>query len=241
MPLPAVAVGQTVNVPTEKLQVARPDRYTVVLTHADDSEATYTLVERAAGALYRLAATRNRADLGHTLSYNEAGELVGIADGRDATIRIAYRDGRNVGIDRLNGLGHELGRLATYDYDDAGNLISQRNALDHLRTYAYEQHLLTRYTDFNGYVVHLEWTWPGHAFGAAAPTDPAEGVAHAPTSAARGADRVGSREALEDTRFEYHREQWFTKVTDAAGKVTFTATTETTASCWSSVQRTRGL
>ncbi len=214
VPLPAVAVGEAVDVPTEHFSVARPDAKTIFLGYPDGSRETYVL----AGPRYRLQCRLGRDGLGHTLAYNEAGQLVSISDGHDTSIRLTYRNGRVSAIHRIDGQGRNSSLLATYRYDDTGDLLAHHDALDQVRGYDYRDHLLTRYTDFNSYAVHLDWHWPGKPDGLAAPAS-----AQCVRTYIRypGADRLNSRKILEETRFEYHREHWFTKVTDAAGNVTF--------------------
>ena len=83
------------------------------------------------------------------------------------------------------------------------DLVEQVDAEDHTRHYAYAAHLLTRYTDYNGFGQNLEWQ-----------TDPA--WAPFPTRCIRTVADDGS----EDTRLAYDAWHNETTLTDAAGNKT---------------------
>jgi YD repeat-containing protein len=104
----------------------------------------------------------------------------------------------------------ELGEtLAQYSYGPHGDLIAHTDVLGHQREFAYTQHLLTRYTDFNGSAVNLDWDWPGKQVGSPAPAD-AKVVRE-------------DHDGHDELRFVYHRGHWYTKVidADADGNATF--------------------
>ncbi|NML35557.1 DUF6531 domain-containing protein, partial [Paraburkholderia antibiotica] len=209
VPLPPVAVGDAVEVPTEGFTVSRPDARRVQLTYPDGSYEQYELGGTA--RRYRLSARTRRDGLGLTLGYNDAGELVSVSDGAENSLRLEYLNGRVAAIYRtgIPGPGDEA--LARYTHDEQGDLIVQTDVPGNTRTYAYTRHLLTRYTDYNGNAVNLAWQWNGMHEGVPAPAD-------AKCSRTWLGDE--ERDIHEDTRFEYAREHWYTKVTDADGNVT---------------------
>ncbi|WP_254614952.1 RHS repeat-associated core domain-containing protein [Burkholderia pyrrocinia] len=211
VPLPPMAVGESVEVPTEQFTVKRPDGRHVLLTYPDGSHERYELHGTVTHARYRLIARTNRDGLGLTFTYNTAGELAAISDGSANTIRIDYVDGRVSTIYRAGvpGLANEA--LAHYTYSAEGDLSGHVDMLGFRRTYAYEQHLLTRYTDFNGHPANLAWDWPGRREGVPAPAD---------ARCVRTWHGNEGQHVQDDTHFEYHRDHWYTKVTDADGNAT---------------------
>ncbi|MFA8360522.1 RHS repeat-associated core domain-containing protein [Burkholderia ubonensis] len=207
VPLPPVEVGESVEVPAEQFTVTRPDSRYIQLAYPDGSREDY---ERH-GTRYRLVSRQGRDGLGLTLSYNEAGELVALSDGAENAIRLEYIDGRVSAIYRAGVPGLAREALARYTYDASGDLTSHVDMLGFRRTYAYQQHLLTRYTDFNGNAANLEWDWPGQRAGAPAPAD---------AQCVRTWLGDDGQHMQDETHFEYHREHWYTKVTDADGHAT---------------------
>ncbi|WP_175804832.1 RHS repeat-associated core domain-containing protein [Burkholderia pyrrocinia] len=211
VPLPPVGIGESVEVQTEQFTVTRPDGRHVLLAYPDGSHERYELHGTATQARYRLISRTHRDGLGLRFLYNAAGELVTIGDGAGNAIRIDYVDGRVSAIyrDGVAGLANEA--LARYTYGVAGDLTGHTDMLGFRRTYAYEQHLLTRYTDFNGHPANLAWDWPGRREGVPAPAD---------ARCVRTWYGNEGQPVEDDTTFEYHREHWYTKVTDADGNAT---------------------
>ncbi|WP_167375394.1 RHS repeat-associated core domain-containing protein [Burkholderia metallica] len=211
VPLPPVGIGESVEVPTEQFTIARPDGRRIQLTYPDGIREEYELNGLVASARYRLVSRINRDGCGLGFSYNAAGELATIGDGAANTIRIEYVDGRVSAIYRAGvpGLANEA--LARYTYNAEGDLTGHIDMLGFRRTYAYEQHLLTRYTDFNGHPANLAWDWPGRREGMPAPAD---------ARCVRTWYGHEGQHVQDDTHFEYHREHWYTKVTDADGHAT---------------------
>ncbi|HEX3636136.1 MAG TPA: DUF6531 domain-containing protein, partial [Paraburkholderia sp.] len=212
VPLPLVEVGASVAVPTEQLHVSRADARRVQLAYLDGSREDYERHGTATRERYRLTARISRDGLGLTFDYNDAGELVTISDRAENTIRLEYADGRIASIHRVSAGSRRTETLASYRYSPEGDLIEHQDMLGHQRQFAYQHHLLVRYTDFNGRAANLEWGWPGKRSGQPAPAD---------AKCVRTWLAHNEREVYEDTRFEYHREHWYTKVTDAAGNATF--------------------
>ncbi|WP_232457628.1 DUF6531 domain-containing protein, partial [Burkholderia ubonensis] len=211
VPLPPVEIGESVEVPTEQFTVTRPDSRHIQLTYPDGSREDYERHGTVTHARYRLVSRQGRDGLGLTFSYNEAGELATLSDGAENAIRLDYVDGRVVAIYRTGVPGLAREALARYTYDAAGDLTSHVDMLGFRRTYAYQQHLLTRYTDFNGNAANLEWDWPGQRAGVPAPAD---------AQCVRTWLGDDGPHMQDETHFEYHREHWYTKVTDAHGHAT---------------------
>ncbi|EUC19016.1 RHS repeat-associated core domain containing protein-containing protein [Burkholderia sp. BT03] len=211
--LPRVAIGEALDVPREQMTVSRPDARRVQLRFLDGSREDYELHATPSARRYVLTARTGRDGLGVTLAYNAAGELAGLSDGHGLAVALDYTDGRVTAIRRLDAAGGTLDLLARYEYSREGDLVAHTDVLGHRRTYAYEQHLLTRYTDFNGFATCLEWDWPARRAGAPAPAD-AKCVHEW-----RCNDRYPD-ERYAELFFEYHREHWYTKVTDADGHAT---------------------
>ncbi|WP_080423856.1 RHS repeat-associated core domain-containing protein [Burkholderia ubonensis] len=211
VPLPPVNVGESVEVPTEQFTVTRPDSRLIQLTYPDGSREDYERHGTVTHARYRLVSRQGRDGLGLTFSYNEAGELATLSDGAENAIRLDYVDGRVAAIYRAGVPGLAREALARYTYDAAGDLTSHVDMLGFRRTYAYQQHLLTRYTDFNGNAANLEWDWPGQRAGVPAPAD---------AQCVRTWLGDDGQHMQDETHFEYHREHWYTKVTDADGHAT---------------------
>ncbi|WP_081059624.1 RHS repeat-associated core domain-containing protein [Burkholderia stagnalis] len=211
VPLPPVGVGESVEVPAEQLVVTRPDGRRIQLAYPDGSREDYERHGTVTHARYRLVSRQGRDGLGLSFSYNEAGELATLSDGAQNTIRLDYVDGRVSAIyrDGVPGLAREA--LARYTYSPEGDLTGHVDMLGFRRTYAYRQHLLTRYTDYNGHAANLAWDWPGQREGVPAPAD---------AKCVRTWLGHDGQPVQDDTQFEYHREHWYTKVTDASGHAT---------------------
>uniref|UniRef100_UPI002027AFC4 DUF6531 domain-containing protein n=1 Tax=Caballeronia sp. GAWG2-1 TaxID=2921744 RepID=UPI002027AFC4 len=219
VPLPKVAIGDSVEVPTEQLTVSRPDARSVELAYADGSRERYEQSRTLAGSRYRLISRIGRDGLGLTLSYNSKDELTGMTDGAENTIRIDYENGRVAVIYRIGLLGSADEAIARYAYSPEGDLTEHRDVLGYVRKYVYQHHLLTRYTDFNGNPANLEWD----ARGADAHTSAQARCVRTWIAKDEVIDREINIHELapkQDTRFEYHREHWYTKVTDGDGNST---------------------
>ncbi|CAG2159134.1 RHS repeat-associated core domain-containing protein [Cupriavidus numazuensis] len=211
--LPVVAVGESVAVEREKLTVTRPDARRVQLHYPDGSREDYALHRTPAGERFVLTRRTGQDGLGLTFSYSPAGELTGLTDSYGLWLRLDYSEGRVSSITRLDRTGEVIDLLARYEYSREGDLIAHTDVLGHRRSFAYTQHLLTRCTDFNGFAAHLEWDWPGKASGTPAPADAR--CVHT----WRCNDRYPA-ERYDETFFAYHREHWYTKVTDGEGSAT---------------------
>ncbi|MEL0618011.1 RHS repeat-associated core domain-containing protein [Cobetia marina] len=214
--LEPIAIGEQRFLARESMTLAHPEADSYTLTYLDGSVERYQRVgdPTDAGAThYRLVEQRERDGRALTLSYQQ-GRLASLADGAELELHFLYS---NAGLlERIvrhypsledGAPRHEPEVLARYAHDDQGNLVSHRNARDDQREYHYTHHLLTRYTNLNGVGVNLTWGWPGKAEGAL------------PVAREARCVRNALDDGSEDTRFEYHRELWYTKVTDAQGVV----------------------
>ncbi|EKS67890.1 MULTISPECIES: phage portal protein [Caballeronia] len=189
------------------------------LAYPDGSREVYEQSRTVKTSRYRLVGRTGRDGLGLTLSYNDKDELTGITDGAENTIRIETVNGRVAAIYRIGLHGSRDEAIAQYTYSPEGDLIEHRDVLHHARTYVYQHHLLTRYTDFNGNPANLEWD----ALGRSAATSAQSRCVRTWIAKDTILDREMNVHALapkEDTRFEYHREHWYTKVTDSEGNAT---------------------
>ncbi|MFT4172412.1 MAG: DUF6531 domain-containing protein, partial [Rhodocyclaceae bacterium] len=102
---------------------------------------------------------------------------------------------------RVDGLwqieaGRAVRQLAHYEYSEAGDLLIAQSEHGTHWTYAYQQHLLSRYTDRTGRGINLQWDG---------------------TSAQARATREWADDGSFDTRLEWDRAIRLTYVTDAAG------------------------
>lgn len=220
VPLPKVEVGEAVEVPTEQLTVSRPDRRSVRLAYPDGAREDYELHGTTTRIRYRLTARTGRDGLGLSFGYNESGELVTIGDGAENNLRLEYERGRVAAIYRNGVAGLEREAIARYAYSEQGDLIEHQDVLGHTRAYAYQHHLLTRYTDFNGKRANLEWDWTGKRSGVPAPVDARCVRTWLGDEADARVEIMARQDMRDETRFEYHREHWYTKVTDADGHAT---------------------
>ncbi|WP_240327249.1 RHS repeat-associated core domain-containing protein [Burkholderia sp. IDO3] len=211
VPLPPVATGESVDVPTEQFTVGRPDARHVLLAYPDGSRERYERHGTAMRVRYRLVSRTNRDGLGLGFTYNAANELVMIGDDAGNAIHIDYVDGRVSAIYRSGVPGLVTEALARYAYSAEGDLIGHVDMLGFRRTYTYEQHLLTRYTDFNRHAANLAWDWPGRREGMPARSD---------AKCVRTWFGNEDQPPQDDTHFAYHREHWYTVVTDADGHAT---------------------
>lgn len=138
-------------------------------------------------------------------------QMTRVTDGAAMDVRLTYNaEGLVERIERhFPDVEHAPEILSHYVYDAQRDLVAQTDARNQTRTYRYEQHLLTFYSNRNGLGCHLEWEWPDQVQGA--PAD------------AREARCIHNwlDDGSEDTRFEYNRGMWYTKVTDAEGVVTY--------------------
>jgi RHS repeat-associated protein len=111
------------------------------------------------GEPLKLVAVEDASDNRIRFEYDERGRLARIVDsgGRELTVR-SDAQGR---ITEIWGPDpterRERARLASYDYDAAGNLAEWRDPLGHPMRFVYRRHLLVRETNRNGLSFYFEY------------------------------------------------------------------------------------
>ena len=111
------------------------------------------------GNAFRLSAIKNRN--GNALGFHYSGQyLIGINDTNNHLVVIHYNEQDK--ISRIELAGDNARILASYEYDQAGNLIKATDEAGDVYEYAYQDHLITRYTDRTGRGVNLEWQGRRH-------------------------------------------------------------------------------
>ena len=111
------------------------------------------------GNAFRLSAIKNRN--GNALGFHYSGQyLIGINDTNNHLVVIHYNEQDK--ISRIELAGDNARILASYEYDQAGNLIKATDEAGDVYEYAYKDHLITRYTDRTGRGVNLEWQGRRH-------------------------------------------------------------------------------
>ncbi|MGK0546236.1 RHS repeat-associated core domain-containing protein [Halomonas cupida] len=222
LPIEPLAVGEQRFLPRDNLTIEHPDADHYLLHYLDGSQERYRHIAesgRGQRAHFRLVEQRQRDGRALTLNYHQ-GRLESITDGAALELRFNYSaQGLMSQVVRhypqpeaLGGQStpaHEPEVLVRYTHSDDGDLIESRDIRGYTREYQYQHHLVTRYTHRDGLAVMLEWDWPGKADGA--------------LPSAHDARCIRNRldDGSEDTRFEYHRGLWYTKVTDADGIMTY--------------------
>ncbi|WP_348816120.1 polymorphic toxin type 17 domain-containing protein [Halomonas sp. H10-59] len=228
LPIAPLEVGGSRFLPRESVTLEHPDSEHYRLHYLDGSQELYRRIGksgRGERVHFRLVEQRERDGRALHLSYRQ-GRLDRLTDGAALLLRFHYSSaglltkvvrhypGADVGKDGTKpndkaAEAHEPEVLVRYLHSADGDLIESRDMRGYTREYQYQHHLVTRYTHRSGLAVELEWDWPGKAQGA--------------LPAAHDARCVRNRleDGSEDTRFEYHRGLWYTRVTDADGVVTF--------------------
>jgi len=111
------------------------------------------------GNAFRLSAIKDRN--GNALGFHYSGQhLIGINDTNNRLVVIHYNEQDK--ISRIELAGDNARLLASYEYDQAGNLIKATDEAGDVYEYAYQDHLITRYTDRTGRGVNLEWQGRRH-------------------------------------------------------------------------------
>lgn len=111
------------------------------------------------GNAFRLSAIKDRN--GNALGFHYSGQhLIGINDTNNHLVVIHYNEQDK--ISRIELAGDNARILASYEYDQAGNLIKATDEAGDVYEYAYKDHLITRYTDRTGRGVNLEWLGRRH-------------------------------------------------------------------------------
>lgn len=212
LPLEPLPIGESRFEKRESFTLHHPsaEQYVVeYLNGSSDHFAQQPAADENSKTIYRLVEQRERDGRALTLRYSQ-NRLVSITDGADLLLHFMYNE-QNL-LERVerhftdDRYAPEV--LALYTYDHNRNLISHQDMRDYRRTYDYQHHLLTHYTNFNGVGVNLQWEWPGQESNAVPNAHEARCI------------RTCLDDGSEETRFEYHRSMWYTRVTDADGVIT---------------------
>ncbi|MFJ1212576.1 RHS repeat-associated core domain-containing protein [Burkholderia pyrrocinia] len=164
-PLPKVGAAHEDRI--ENLILIRARESTLVLCRGFERRETY----QRHGDRYLLVQIELRGGAGLLLGYDHrVGERVVLSD------LVTYQDdpsqphthlgtdvdthGRITGV-RLLGDTAPQRQLSLYRYDEAGDLIQAQDEHAAVWTYAYQHHLITRYTDRTGRGMNLEWQGEG--------------------------------------------------------------------------------
>ncbi|WP_417329937.1 DUF6531 domain-containing protein [Halomonas cupida] len=212
LPIEPLSIGESRFLQRELFTIEHPDADTYDLFYLDGGSERYERIAESGSVQYthfRLVEQRERDGRTLTLDYRQ-GRLASIHDGASLSLVFGYND---VGLlERVvrqypqSELEPEV--LALYSYDSERNLVSHRDSRDYHREYRYQHHLLTHYVNRNGVGAELTWDWPGKNEGTLPDAREARCI------------RTRLEDGSEDTRFEYHRGLWYTRVTDADGVVT---------------------
>jgi YD repeat-containing protein len=131
------------------------------------------LLEDNDGMLYRFNGGKNRHEYrmlseistkdGHRIRfrYGGRGELIEITDSRNVRISVDNdMEGRVIRVSTYLGL--EETDLVRYRYDESGNMIETKDALDVSKHFYYDGHLLTKLTNRSGMSFYWEYEGKGN-------------------------------------------------------------------------------
>lgn len=162
-PLPKI--GKFHHDPIEEIILVRTGERTLSLARGHEVEEQY---ERS-GNTFRLFAVRHRGGASITLHYEHAHNGVQVLSDLLTYQNDQLHQHIHTHLDPQGRIvtlwlmqhGEPLRQLAEYEYSAEGDLISAHD--EHQRTwhYAYQHHLITRYTDRTGRGMNLEWLGEG--------------------------------------------------------------------------------
>ncbi|WP_321788560.1 RHS repeat-associated core domain-containing protein [Paraburkholderia sp. J94] len=192
-PLPAA--GKSHYDPVEQITLTRVCADEITLRHG----AVITETFRREGARYRLTQVADRSGNAIALGY-AGGQLASLVTGAGERIAFTHDEaGRITRIVLLDDKGQPARTLASYRYDEAGDLAGASDENDASWSYGYAHHLVTRYTDRTGRGVNLQWDG---------------------TDLDAKAVREWADDGTFDTRLAWHDRLRLTFVTDALGNTT---------------------
>ena len=155
VPFPLLEPGRAYHHPIEDFTLMRVSEDMLTLNVGKDLLEIY---ERY-GDVFRLSTIKDRN--GNALGFHYSGQhLIGINDTNNHLVVIHYNEQDK--ISRIELAGDNARILASYEYDQAGNLIKATDEAGDVYEYAYQDHLITRYTDRTGRGVNLEWQGRRH-------------------------------------------------------------------------------
>ncbi|MBR8458671.1 RHS repeat protein [Burkholderia dolosa] len=196
---PALAVGGVHDDLAENLTLSRLDETWATIAYGHD----VLLVYERRGTAFRLAMQKDRAGNTITLDYDALDRVARLIDASGNVLSFEHdKHGRIVSIEQVLEDGKRRA-LASYAYDEAGDLVRATDRHGNSWRYEYRRHLVTRYTDRTGRGMTLEWDGAD-----------ADDNAHAKCVHEYADD--GSL----DIRLSWHPNIRLTYVTDALGQVT---------------------
>lgn len=153
---PAIAEGESHFDPVEKLRITR-NRTGFVIRDGEGDEFTFGPVGRSEElALVRIDSSSGERLL---LDYDAFGRLGRIVDEEDRHIDLYYDAANRIAalttLDPLDDSRRVT--VASYRYDEAGNLVGVADAARAEFTYQYDGHLLVRETNRIGYSFHFRY------------------------------------------------------------------------------------
>ncbi|WGY68779.1 RHS repeat protein [Burkholderia cepacia] len=194
----ALAVGGVYDDLSENLTLTRLDETWVTIAYGHDQLHAY---ERRGNA-FRLAMQKDRAGNTITLDYDALDRVARLIDASGNVLSFEHdKQGRVVMIEQVLEEGARR-TLASYAYDEAGDLVRATDRYGNAWSYQYRRHLVTRYTDRTGRGMTLEW-------------DGADGEDNANAKCVREYADDGSL----DIRLAWHPNIRLTYVTDALGQM----------------------
>ncbi|VBB11929.1 RHS repeat-associated core domain-containing protein [Burkholderia stabilis] len=195
----ALAVGGVHDDLAENLTLTRLDDTWVAIAYDHDVLHVY----EQHGDVFRLAMQKDRAGNTITLDYDALGRVVRLIDASGNVLSFEHdKQGRIVLIEQVLE-GGKRRPLASYAYDEAGDLVKATDRHGNKWSYEYHRHLVTRYTDRTGRGMTLEW-------------DGADADDNANAKCVREYADDGSL----DIRLAWHPNIRLTYVTDALGQMT---------------------
>ncbi|OSI28868.1 RHS repeat-associated core domain-containing protein [Neisseria dumasiana] len=155
VPFPLLEPGRAYHHPIEDFTLMRVSEDILTLNVGKDLLEIY---ERY-GDVFRLLTIKDRN--GNVLGFHYSGHLlVGINDTNNNLVVIHYNEQNK--ISRIELAGDNARLLVAYEYDHFGNLIKATDEAGDVYEYAYQDHLITRYTDRTGRGINLEWQGRRH-------------------------------------------------------------------------------
>nr|WP_276554525.1 RHS repeat-associated core domain-containing protein [Pseudomonas peradeniyensis] len=162
-PLPKV--GKFHHDVIEQIVLVRTGERTLTLARGREIEEHYEQV----GSVLRLNAIRHRNGAAITLHYEHLHEDVAVLsdlltyqnDAPHQHLQTRLDSAGRIASLWLMTNGQPTRQLAGYDYNAEGDLVAARDEHGRQWNYAYQHHLVTRYTDRTGRGINLEWLGEG--------------------------------------------------------------------------------
>lgn len=149
---PILEVGSSHDDPVESLTLSRLSDTLLSITRGHELIEVYELH----GKSFRLAMLKDRPGNSIVMSYDETGRIQALAGSAGFKVNFNHdQQGRILSVAQEGEEGPRV--LASYHYSPAGDLVEATDENGHKRQYAYQNHLITRYTDRTDRGMNLEW------------------------------------------------------------------------------------